>query len=52
MIDWLILEKEKLKEHALRNDITWQERLGLFAQIKSIKEEIRGYQKHQVELGN
>lgn len=51
LINWLILEKEKLKEHVLRNDITWQQRLGLYDQLKSIKEEIKGYQMYQAEIG-
>lgn len=47
LIEQLIIEKEQLKEEVMRSDITWQERMDLYAQIKSIKEEIKGYLRFQ-----
>ncbi len=47
LIEQLTMEKEKLKEKVMRSDITWQERMNLYAEIKSIKEEIKGYLRFQ-----
>lgn len=47
LIEQLTFEKEQLKDQVMRTDITWQERIELYEQIKAIKAEIKGYLKYQ-----